>query len=78
MAPHERNQTVSAIINSTVSGIIGGLTSAVMSIVLAAYVLPMPIDKVHHVVGYGIGGFFCGMLSGFMGVFMHIRRTNKA
>lgn len=69
---------IGTIVNATVSGVIGGLTSAFMSVVLAAYVLPMPIDTTHHVVGYGIGGFMCGLLSGFMGVFMHIRRAQKA
>ncbi|HEY5960814.1 MAG TPA: hypothetical protein VIV60_29870 [Polyangiaceae bacterium] len=71
----ENDIMIAKLINSAISGVIGGLTSAVMSVLLAAYMLPMPIDKAHHVVGYGIGGFMCGLLSGFMGVFMHMRRT---
>ncbi len=68
---------IGTIIASTISGIIGGLTSALMSGVLAHFVLPMPIDHAHHVVGYAIGGFFCGVLSGFLGVFMYVRRERK-
>ena len=68
---------IANVINSTISGLIGGLGSALMSVLLAAYVLPMPVDPTHHVVGYGIGGFICGSLSGFLGVFMYIRRSAK-
>jgi hypothetical protein len=68
---------IRAIVASTISGVIGGLTRALMSALLAAYAVPMPIDQTHHVVGFGIGGFFCGLLSGFLGVFMHIRREKK-
>ena len=49
-----------------------------MSVRLAAYFLPMPVDTTHHVVGYGIESFICGALSGFVGVFMYIRRAAKA
>jgi MFS superfamily sulfate permease-like transporter len=69
---------IEKLINSAVSGVIGGLTSAVFSVVMAAFTVPMPIDKTHHVVGYGISGFICGLLSAFMGVFMHMQRTEKA
>ncbi len=65
------------IIASTISGLLGGLTSAVMSVILAAYAVPMPIDHTHHVVGYGIGGFFCGLVSGFRSVFMYVRREAR-
>ena len=68
---------IANLINSTISGLVGGLSSALMSVLLAAYFLPMPVDTTHHVVGYGIGGFICGALSGFMGVFMYIRRLAK-
>jgi ABC-type transport system involved in multi-copper enzyme maturation permease subunit len=73
----EDEVVIGKIIASTISGIIGALASAVMSVLLAAFVLPMPIDRIHHVVGYGIGGFWCGLLSGFLGVFMYIRRLEK-
>ncbi len=69
---------IATVISSTISGLVGGLSSAVISVLLAAYCLPMPIDTTHHVVGYGIGGFMCGALSGFMGVFMYVRRARKA
>lgn len=66
------------VIGSAVSGLIGGLSSLVISALLAAFALPMPIDKSHHVVGYAIGGFMCGLLSGFMGAFVSMRRMNAA
>jgi MFS superfamily sulfate permease-like transporter len=65
------------VISSIISGLVGGLSSALMSAVMAAYFLPMPIDTAHHVVGYGITGFICGALSGFMGVLMYIRRAAR-
>ena len=65
------------VISSTISGIIGGISSALISIIMAAYVVPMPVDATHHVVGYGISGFMCGMLSGFMGVYACMKRAEK-
>jgi hypothetical protein len=44
---------------------------------MAAYLVPMPVDTTHHVVGYGIGGFMCGMLSGFMSVYAYMKRAEK-
>lgn len=68
---------IEKLINSTISGFIGGITSAVVSILAAAFAVPMPIDKAHHVVGYGISGFICGLISAFMAVWMHMKRTEK-
>jgi hypothetical protein len=55
-----------------------GLTNSVVSLVTAAFTVPMPINKTHHVVSYGISGFICGRLSAFMRVFMHMKRAEKA
>lgn len=68
---------IEKLIGSTISGVLGGLSSAIVSVVLAAFLVPMPIDKTHHVVGYGIGGFMCGMLSGFMGVYAYMKREGR-
>jgi len=68
---------IEKLISSTISGVVGGLSSALISVILAAFVLPMPIDAAHHVVGYGIGGFMCGALSGFMGVYAYMKRAEK-
>ncbi len=68
---------IEKLISSSISGIVGGISSALISIILAAYVVPMPVDTAHHVVGYGIGGFMCGMLSGFMGVYTYMKRVEK-
>ncbi len=65
---------IEKLVSSTISGVLGGISSASMSVVVAAFLVPMPIDKTHHVVGYGIGGLMCGILSGFMGVYMHMKR----
>jgi len=69
---------IERLIGSTISGIFGGLSSAIVSAILAAFVVPMPIDRTHHIVGYGIGGFMCGILSGFMGAYATMKRFERA
>jgi MFS superfamily sulfate permease-like transporter len=73
----ENGIVLANVIASVISGLVGGLSSALMSLVMAAYFVPMPIDAAHHVVGYGISGFICGAFSGFMGVYMYIRRAAR-
>lgn len=73
----ENELVIEKLINSTISGFIGGITSAAVSVLAATYTVPMPIDRIHHVVGYGISGFICGLLSAFMAVFMHMKRTER-
>jgi hypothetical protein len=68
---------IEKLINSTISGCIGGITSAIISVLAAAYTVPMPIDRTHHVVGYGINGFICGMVSAFMAVLIHMKRAER-
>lgn len=68
---------IERLIGSTISGFLGGVSSAVISVIVARYMVPMPVDAIHHVVGYGIGGFMCGTLSGFMGAYATMKRMEK-
>lgn len=50
------------------NGLMAGLFSSVVSALLNYYVLPFPQDILDNVIGHGIGGFFCGLISAFIAV----------
>jgi hypothetical protein len=49
---------------------IGGLISAGLNY----YVLPFPHSAADNAVGHGMSGFFCGLVSGFVGVLLYARQ----
>jgi len=50
------------------NGLIAGLFSAVVSVLLNYYVLPFPKSILANAFDHGIGGFFCGLVSAFIAV----------
>jgi len=54
------------------SGAIAGLGSAVISFLLNYYLLPFPATSLDNAIGHGIGGFFCGFISAFIGVLVYM------
>lgn len=61
------------------SGLIAGTASAAISFLLNYYLLPFPVTTLDNAIGHGVGGFFCGFISAFVGVliFMLQHRMNK-
>lgn len=60
-------------------GLIAGIASAAISFLLNFYLLPFPATTLDNAIGHGIGGFFCGFISAFVGVmiFMLRHRMNR-
>ncbi len=50
------------------NGLIAGLFSSAVSVLLNYYVLPFPQSILDNAIGHGIGGFFCGLISAFIAV----------
>jgi hypothetical protein len=55
------------------SGLIGGAVGGLISAGLNYALLPFPHSAAANAFGHGMSGFFCGLLSGFVGVLLHAR-----
>lgn len=54
------------------AGCIGGIVSGVISGLLNYCLLPFPTTPLDNAIGHGIGGFFCGFVSGCMGIMLYM------
>ena len=55
------------------AGLIGGIGGLVVSMVINYFILPMPETVLANALGTGISG----LMSGFMGGFLAIKKTNN-
>lgn len=61
---------------SVMSGVFGGGVSAVIAFLVARYVAPLPLNVVDISIGNGLSGFFSGLMSGFVGVYIVLRKIS--
>lgn len=62
------------------AGLIGGMIAAVIAFVVAYFVVPAPLTLLDAAIGNGVSGFFSVLMSGFIGVFLALKKlaTSKA
>ena len=58
---------------SLVAGLVGGAVSAVVAFFVSQN-LPVPLSLFDISIGNGFSGFFSGLMSGFVGVFLVLRK----
>jgi hypothetical protein len=56
---------------ASITGIMGGLFSGIISALLNYRILPFPETIPDNVIGHGFSGFFCGFISGLVGVLIY-------
>lgn len=54
-------------------GLLGGALGGIVSAGLNYYILPFPGSSADNALGHGMTGFFCGLVSGFVGVLVYSR-----
>lgn len=57
-------------------GIVGGVIGFGMSF-LVNYFLPVPTTEISNAMGNGISGLASGFMAGFMGLLIHLKKTQK-
>lgn len=62
------------------AGLIGGVIAAVIAFAVAYFVVPAPLTLLDAAIGNGVSGFFSGLMSGFIGVLLALKKraTSKA
>ena len=60
---------------SILAGLIGGCIAATLAFAINQFLLPLPQSVLDNSLGNGISGFASGLLSGFVGVFLVLRKT---
>lgn len=55
------------------SGLVGGAVGGLISAGLNYALLPFPHSPAANAFGHGMSGFFCGLVSGFVGVLLYAR-----
>ncbi len=74
-----RGAAVSSTVRAALkSGLIGGAVGGLISAGLNYTLLPFPQSAADNAFGHGMSGFFCGLLSGFVGVLLHARAARRA
>ena len=68
------NQNISAALKN---GLIGGALSGIVSASLNYFILPFPRSILDNVIGHGVGGFFCGLISAFIAVLMYAHHRHQ-
>lgn len=57
------------------AGLVGGAVSAVIAFFVSQN-LPVPLTAFDISIGNGFSGFFSGLMSGFVGVYLVLRKSN--
>ena len=60
------------------AGLIGGVIAAVLAFAVNMFLTPFPETPFDHSLGNGISGFFSGSMSGFVGVYLALRKFRAA
>ena len=58
---------------SIIAGLVGGAVSAVIAFFVSQN-LPLPLSPFSNSIGNGVSGFFSGLMSGFVGVYLILRK----
>lgn len=58
---------------SIIAGLVGGAVSAVIAFFVSQN-LPLPLSPFDNSMGNGFSGFFSGLMSGFVGVYLVLRK----
>jgi ABC-type antimicrobial peptide transport system permease subunit len=59
------------------AGLIGGFVGGVISGLLNYFLLPFPATPLDNAIGHGISGFFCGFVSGCVGVALYMFHNKR-
>lgn len=55
------------------AGMAGGIVSAVIAFLIAYFVVPAPLNLLDVSIGNALCGFFSGLMSGFVGVYLVLK-----
>jgi hypothetical protein len=59
------------------SAIAGGIIGCLMCALMNHFVVPFPHSVIANTINNGIGGLVTGLIAGFMGVFIYMRKQQK-
>lgn len=60
------------------AGLIGGAIAAALSFAVNMFLTPIPVTLFEHSLGNGISGFFSGLMSGFIGVYLALKKFSAS
>lgn len=60
------------------AGLTGAAIAAALSFAVNMFLTPMPGTLFEHALGNGISGFFSGLMSGFIGVYLALKKFSAS
>lgn len=59
------------------SAMAGGIIGCLMCVLMNHFIVPFPETVIANTINNGIGGLATGLIAGFMGVYMYMRKEQK-